>query len=267
MYQNSPLNNKVALISGAGKGIGRATAFSLAEMGASLICISRDSNDLEFLKNNLPNPDHHFIEADLSEKGSGILLLKHLEQNNFPHVVIANLSIRRKNSKIGSSQFSFSGSELVENLNYLLEIMPETLNYQVKENFGRWVGISSIISTMSGPGQALYASQKSIMESLFRSIALEYGTNNITANTIAPGIIDTPGIQRHYPEDVIENLKNMNLMKRSGTPEEVAHAVAFLASPLASYITGISLPVCGGYNLSWTLNSFFDKNNFESDGI
>jgi acetoacetyl-CoA reductase len=92
------------------------------------------------------------------------------------------------------------------------------------------------------------------MESLFLNLAVEEGKYGVTANLVAPGFILTPSIEKALPKEVIEKVSVSNIMKRAGKPEEVAAAVNFFASPVAAYITGVTLPVCGGAQLAWNFS-------------
>jgi NAD(P)-dependent dehydrogenase (short-subunit alcohol dehydrogenase family) len=108
------------------------------------------------------------------------------------------------------------------------------------------------MATHSGlPGKAISNAQKAAMESMFLNLAAEEGKFGVTANLVAPGFITTPSIERTIPKEISEKISGENVLKRAGTPEEVAAAVSFFASPEASYITGATLPVCGGAHLAW----------------
>ena len=251
--ESRSLLGKQALVAGAGRGIGLSAALDIARMGARVLCVARSSGDLARTLELLPGEGHEVLSLDLGCARGRELLLDRLGSWGFPHVVVANLHVRRPNAELAGGKPAFSAENMLENMQYLLDIIPECLRRQRSDGFGRWIAVSSVVASMGGPGQALYGAHKNMLASLFRTLATEEGGNNITANIIEAGIIDTPGIRENYPEEVFNKLARMNLMGRAGRPEEVAHAIAFFAGPLASYVTGVTLPVCGGYDLSWGL--------------
>jgi len=247
------LAGKKAFIAGAGRGIGRAVALQLSGMGASVVCAARTRIDLDSLARELSGSDNFMIVADLAS-GPGIeKMMSYFHDTSFPDIVVAAVDVHRPLAKVGSEEFDISPEKLAETFQYLNTLFPLALQHQRANNFGRWIHVSSIVAQMGGPGQALYIARKNIINSVFRNIAVENGMYNITANSVLPGLILTEGLLKKYGKAVVDKLSGKNLMKRAGLPEEVACAVGFLASPQASYITGIDLPVCGGYNLSWSL--------------
>ena len=255
------LSEKSAFVAGAGRGIGRACALELARRGARVLSVSRTESDLLpllDLKNSLDDsgavPGHDVLAADLGISSGMEKLLEKFNVWGYPDIIIANVNLNRPLARIDSDGFDFSAERVFESVEYLSRILPATLAKQKEKRFGRWVGVSSIIARRGGPGQTLYAVKKSVLETLFLNLALEYGRFGITANIVSPGLIDTEGVRKRHPEETLHKLQNMNLMGRMGTPEEAAHAAAFLASPGAAYITGVTIPVCGGADLNWFLN-------------
>lgn len=259
-YQFKSLKGKTALVAGASRGIGRAVSILLAAKGSQIIAVARGEEDLNKLRSLLPGEGHRFISVDLSDAAGIERLYQHCQDYSFPDIVVANFNFRTPPEKIGfllqkadlSSAF-VPVDDLVKNINYLAKILPETIDHQKQNSFGRWIGIGSIVSKMGGPGQFLYTASKQLLGSMMKTIAVEYGDRNITANMVLPGFIDTDATRKNYSPEHFNRLASMNLVKRAGSADEIAHAVAFLADPLASYITGIELPVCGGYDLSWAL--------------
>lgn len=248
------LSNKIALITGAGAGIGHAICKELSSMGATIIAVARNENNLQQLKTELPQCNHQFWSIDLSDENGHNQLLKNLEQFSFPHIVVINLHIPSDKKKlINITKDSFSDN-FTANLDHLFTIMPKVLQFQRSEKFGRWIGISSFAAHIGIPGQAIYNAQKSAMEAVLTSLAAEEGKYGITSNVVAPGIIATPSVQERIPKDIFNLAAQCNVMKRAGTAEEVAAAAGFFASPEASYITGITLPVCGGAQLAWNFS-------------
>jgi len=267
-YKNSELSQRVALVTGAGRGIGRTTALMLARRGAKIVAVSRSQENLQELESELRResgegsmPAHLFLTLDLVASSGPEKLLEFLAEKGFPHIVVANLHQRRESGRLGNNKFELDGKSVLENIAYLKAILPSTLLFQRQVGFGRWVGVSSMVASMGGPGQGLYTVQKGVLENLLRTLALEEATHNITANIVSPGLVDTPGVRENYGDELFEKISAMNLMGRAASPEEIAYAIAFLVSPYASYITGVTLPVCGGYNLSWSLQQQAAQNS------
>jgi len=250
---SQPLKGKLAFIAGAGRGIGRAAALALAERGARIHAVARTESDLASLLEELPGSGHSILTADLSTEAGCETLLDSMRQHRFADIVVANLNVRSQYRRITDEQFSFRGEALADGVAYLTKIAPETLAHQKQSRFGRWIGIGSIVASMGGPGQGLYSAQKKVLESFLITLAVEHGRDGITANLIEPGFIDTHGTRSRYPKERFDKLGSMNLLGRPGKAEEVAHLIASLADPLAGYITGCVIPVCGGTNLSWPL--------------
>lgn len=248
------LKNKTALVTGAGKGIGHAICRQLANEGARIIAVARNKENLQLLKSELQNEMHHFWSIDLSEELGQQQLVKNLETEGMPHIVVNNLNIVTVKKRLINTTAEMFKENFSVNLDHLFAMAEKVLQYQRKEGFGRWIGISSLTARGGIPGQLKYAAQKSAMEAVFMNIAVEEGKYGITSNIVAPGFIETPGIKERLTQPVFEKFSGTNVLKRAGSPEEVAAAVRFLSSPEASYITGVILPVSGGAQLAWFYN-------------
>jgi len=245
------LDKTTALITGAGPGIGHAVCKMLADAGANIIAVARNKDNLQQLRQMIGGDKHQYWQIDLSGKEGQNNLLRQLEDFGFPHIIVCNLHIPSEKKRLINTTTEDIATKFTGNIDHLFTIMQKTLQFQRTENFGRWIGISSFAAHTGLPGQAIYNAQKAAMESLFLNLATEEGKYGITANIVAPGFIRTPSTEQKIPAEMFDKLASFNVMKRAGKPEEVAAAVKFLASPHASYITGISLPVCGGAQLAW----------------
>ncbi|MBK7057981.1 MAG: SDR family oxidoreductase [Leptospiraceae bacterium] len=248
--KNFSLEGKRALILGGSKGIGRTCSQFLSNQGASIFAVARGEQGLSTLVKSLPTLDNSYLAVDLSKDESIERLIEAITRWGIPDVIVANLYIRTPSEKL--SVLKENSTELIlEDLKYLFHLFPICIPQQRKNQFGRWIGISSMTASLGGYGQAAYSIKKTALESVIKTLAIEEGRFGITANTVSPGIILTTGTNDNYPQDLISTFSKMNVIGRAGTCEEVAHAVSFLASPLASYITGVNIPVCAGYNLGW----------------
>lgn len=245
------LDNTKALITGAGPGIGHAICKMLADAGATIIAVARNKDNLQQLQETVGGNQYQYWSIDLSGEEGQKKLVGQLEDFGFPHIVVCNLHIPSEKKRLINTTAADFATGFTGNIDHLFSIMQKTLQFQRAQNFGRWIGISSFAAHTGLSGQVVYNAQKAAMESLFLNLATEEGKYGITANTVAPGFIETPSTEKKIPKEMFDKLASFNVMKRAGRPEEIAAAVKFLASPLASYITGINLPVCGGAQLAW----------------
>ncbi|MBV9960814.1 MAG: SDR family oxidoreductase [Parafilimonas sp.] len=245
------LTDKIALITGAGAGIGHAISKALNNAGATIIAVARNGNNLQQLQQQLSNNANQYWLIDLSNKEGQHQLLKQLEAFSFPHIVVCNVHVKSEKKRLINTTTENFSKDFTVNIDHLFTIMEKTLQFQRTKNFGRWIGISSYAAHVGLPGQAIYNAQKTTMQSLFLSLAVEEGKHGITANIVSPGLIETPSVKKSIPKEMFDKLAVMNVAKRAGQPEEIAAAVKFFASTSAGYITGVNLPVCGGAQLAW----------------
>lgn len=246
-----PLENKIALITGAGAGIGHEICKCLAAEGTTIIAVARNKNNLQSLQQQTGEGNHQYWPIDLSIKEGHDELLEKLTAFSFPHIVVVNLNIASARQIVKKMDEKTFSQNFTENIDHIFSIINPSLSFQKNEGYGRWIGISSIASHTGIPGQAVYNARKAAMESLFKNIAVEEGRNGITSNIVEAGIIATPTIHTKISDEHFAAISKCNVMKRAGTPLEVASAVGFLASPGASYITGATIPVNGGIYLAW----------------
>lgn len=241
------LQNKIALITGASRGIGKAITLYLARAGA--IVIGVDYNE-EFAKN---------ISLFLSEaglKGKGFVMdvtnqesiensfAQIIKEYGSPNILVNNAGITRDNLMLRMSQEEWD-QVIATNLTSIFRLSRLCIRDMVKARFGRIINIASIVAYTGNPGQANYAAAKGGMVAFSKSLALEVASRNITVNCIAPGFIETDMTKKLTAEQR-EKLLSSVPMKRIGQVEDIAHAVAFLASDEASYITGMTMHINGG---------------------
>ncbi|TVM08391.1 MAG: 3-oxoacyl-ACP reductase FabG [Halomonas sp.] len=241
---------KVALVTGASRGIGRAIAHELARQGRIVVGTATSESGAEK------------IDADLKAQGfdgAGMCLnvndqvsidgvLKQIGENfDVPTILVNNAGITRDNLLMRMKEHEWD-EVLDTNLKSVYRVSKACLRGMTKARFGRIVSISSVVATMGNLGQANYAAAKAGMEGFSRSLAREVASRNITVNNVAPGFIATDMTQS-LPEAQHEMLLKQIPLARLGTPEEIAAAVGFLTSDAAGYITGETLQVNGGMNM------------------
>lgn len=241
------LQNQIAFVTGASRGIGRAIALELARQKATLIGTATTEGGAEIISDYLK-------EAGL--KGVGMTLnvndavqiesvLKAV-QEEFGDIAILvnNAGVTRDNLLLRMKDEEWD--EIMEtDLKSVFRLSRAVLRAMMKARYGRIINISSVVGSTGNMGQANYAAAKAGMVGFSKSLAREVGSRNITVNCIAPGFIETD-MTRSLTEKQQQLLLQQVPLGRLGRPEEIASAVAFIASPGAAYITGATLHVNGG---------------------
>ncbi|HEY82101.1 MAG TPA: 3-oxoacyl-ACP reductase FabG [Dehalococcoidia bacterium] len=239
------LSQKVAIVTGGARGIGREIALKLAEVGASVVV--SDLADAEPVAQEIRAMKRQSlaVQADVSS-ASDVARLVDMAVSSYGRVdiLVNNAGIARDQLLLRMSDEDWD-AVLNVNLKSVFLCTRAVLRHMVKQRWGRIISISSIVGIVGNPGQANYASAKAGIIGFTRTIAREVGSRGITVNAIAPGFIDTPMTQKLGEEQRQELLKRIPL-GFLGTPRDVAEAVAFLASEEARYITGQVLGVDGG---------------------
>jgi 3-oxoacyl-[acyl-carrier protein] reductase len=243
---NPDLSGRVALVTGASRGIGKAVALTLARAGAAVVVgaraehaagaaaditaaggsampVSLDVGDKETVEAAVRQAVDRFGRVDVLVNNAGITrdqLILRMKRDEWDAVIATNLT------------GAFTCTQAV-------------LKLMVRQRYGRIVNISSVVGQAGNPGQANYAASKAGLIGFTKSLAREVASRNITVNVVAPGFIETD-MTRAVPESVQKQWVESIPVGRLGTPEDVAQAVRFLASDAASYITGHVLAVNGG---------------------
>lgn len=245
------LKGRTALVTGAGIGIGHAICIALAAAGATVIAVARDAVNLGTLAATLGHKRHQCWSIDLSTAVGRAVLLDRLKEFGMPVIVVNNLHVPSPKVRLRNISAEEFSSDFTVNIDHLFTIMDPVITAQHAAGFGRWIGITSKAARTGMPGQARYNAQKAAMEALLNTLAVEEGQKGITANCVAPGLIDTPSVETRVPSEVRARFARNNALAKAGAPEHVAAAVVFLASPAASYITGEIISVDGGASLAW----------------
>lgn len=242
------LNGKVALVTGAGRGIGRAIALALAEKGAFVVVNYNGSGEkAEETVNAIKAAGGEAVSyqcnvADFTACGEMITAL--MKEYGHIDILVNNAGITRDNLLMKMSEEDFDHVISV-NLKGCFNTIKHLSRYLLKQRSGKIINISSVSGVMGNPGQANYCASKAGVIGLTKSVARELGSRGITVNAIAPGFIETE-MTEGLSDSVKEALKDQTLLKRTGKAEEVAQVAVFLASEGADYITGQVISVDGG---------------------
>ena len=242
------LSNKVAIVTGSGRGIGRAIALKLAEAGATIVINDvGEASSVDSVAQEIKelNRESLAILADISLSSDVTRMVETtLATYGKIDILVNNAGITRDQIILRMSEEDWD-KVININLKSVFLCTKAVLRPMIKQRWGRIINMSSIVGLVGNPGQANYASAKAGIIGFTRTIAKEVASRGITANAIAPGFIDT-GMSQQLEEKQKEELKKRIPLGYLGTPRDVAEAVAFLASEEARYITGQVLNVDGG---------------------
>ena len=246
------LNNQVALVTGASRGIGRAIAQELAKQGAKVVGTATTESGAAAIT--------EYLAAVAPGAGKGIAL--NVTDADACNAVIdlvqkeyGGLSILVNNAGITKDQLAMRMKDeewdavIATNLTAVGRLSRAVLRGMMKAKYGRIINITSVVGSSGNPGQMNYAAAKAGVAGMTRALAREIGSRNITVNCVAPGFIDTD-MTRELGEQQVAALLQQIPLGRFGMPEDIAAAVSFLASPQAGYITGVELHVNGGMYMS-----------------
>ncbi|WP_233863791.1 3-oxoacyl-ACP reductase FabG [Paraburkholderia adhaesiva] len=245
------LDNQAAIVTGASRGIGRAIALELARQGATVIGTATSEAGAQaitaafeeagvkgrgaVLNVNDAAAAEALIDATVKEFGGLAILV------NNAGITQDNLAMRMKDDEWDAV--------IDTNLKSVFRLSRAVLRPMMKARTGRIINITSVVGSSGNPGQANYAAAKAGVAGMTRALAREIGSRGITVNCVAPGFIDTD-MTKDLPAEQQAALKQQIPLGRLGSPEDIAHAVAFLASAQAGYITGTTLHVNGGMYMS-----------------
>ena len=238
---------RVALVTGASRGIGESIARRLAAEGAVVLAASRSTSELDRVVADIERAGGRarVLELDVSQPSSIDAAMKSaLEEHGQIDVLVNNAGITEDNLILRMSREAWD-RVLTTNLTGAFLLIQAVVKGMVRKRYGRIVNVTSVVGLMGNAGQANYAAAKAGLVGLTRSVARELGSRNVTCNAVAPGFIATAMTDR-MTEQAREGLSGQIPLQRLGSPDEVASAVAFLASEDAAYVTGAVLNVSGG---------------------
>lgn len=248
---NLSLNDKVALVTGASRGIGAAIAEQLGKAGATVVGTATSEAGAEKISARF---------AELGIRGAGKVLnvtdaesvanlLKEIgDEFGAPAILVNNAGITKDNLLMRMSDEEWF-DVINTNLSSIYRLSKGVLRGMMKARWGRIINISSVVGAMGNPGQSNYAATKAGVSGFARSLAAEVGSRNITVNTVAPGFIDTD-MTKVLPEEQKQQLLSRIPLGRLGAPEEIASVVVFLASEAGAYVSGETIHVNGGMYMS-----------------
>ena len=251
MTLTNNLQGKVALVTGASRGIGAAIADTLGALGATVVGTATSASGAEKIS-------ARFAEKGIAGAGKVLdvtsaeslseLLESVKSEFGAPTILINNAGITKDNLLMRMKDDEWD-SVIDTNLSAVYRMTKACLRDMTKARWGRIVNISSVVGSMGNAGQSNYAATKAGVAGFGRSLAAEVGSRGITVNTVAPGFIDTD-MTKVLPEAQREALLSKIPLGRLGQPEEIASVVAFLASDAGGYVTGETIHVNGGMYMS-----------------
>ena len=241
------LKNKVAIVTGASRGIGRSVAQEISKSGAHVVCVSRSEDDL--LKISKKLNDEGFSSSsfvcDVSNSNDFKKLIDDtVSKFNQVDILVNNAGITKDNLIMRMSESDWN-TVIDVNLKGVFNGIKAVSRQMMKQKYGRIINISSIVGLIGNSGQANYAASKAGVIGLGKAVSKELASRNITVNTIAPGYIETEMVE-DIQETVKDDLFKQIPLGRIGKPTDIATAVLYLASDEAGYITGQTLTIDGG---------------------
>jgi 3-oxoacyl-[acyl-carrier protein] reductase len=246
-----PHKGRVALITGASRGIGQAIAIALGHQGATVIGTATTTDGADKITDafNAAGIQGVGIALDVASVVSIEAVFSVIkERYGMPSILVNNAAITKDNLLLRMKEDEWD--RVIEtNLSSIFRVTKVCLRDMLKARWGRIINIGSVVGTTGNPGQVNYAAAKAGLLGFTKSLAQEVGSRDITVNAISPGFIDTD-MTRGLSEEQRNMLLSRIPMQRLGRPDEIAAAVTFFASPAAGYITGQTLHVNGGMYMS-----------------
>lgn len=242
------MSKQIALVTGASRGIGRAIAERLASDGFFVLGTATTEAGAGAISAYLGEMGQGLV-LDVASAESVTAVLEHIADTfGPPAVLVNNAGITRDNLLMRLKEEDWNAI-IDTNLTSVFRLSKAVLRGMMKNKYGRIINISSVVGSTGNAGQTNYAAAKAGIVGFSKALAQEVGSRNITVNVIAPGFIDTD-MTRELSEELKNNLLSSIPLGRLGEPKEIAHAVSFLASEGAGYITGETVHVNGGMFMS-----------------
>lgn len=240
------MSKSIAVVTGASRGIGKAVALELAASGHYVVGTATSESGALAISDYLGEHGQG-LELNVADADSVTSFVERVSSIGAISVLVNNAGITKDGLALRMKDEDWQ-SVIDTNLTGSFRLIRGFLKPMMKQRFGRVINISSVVGSMGNPGQANYCASKAGVEGMTRSLAYELGSRNITVNAVAPGFIATDMTDELTEDQKTAMMANIP-MSRYGEPEEIAKAVAFLASDGAAYITGQVLHVNGGLNM------------------
>ena len=245
------LSGRVALVTGASRGIGRATAVALASQGA-WVAVNYATNAAAAAETlaamRAAGGDGELLPFDVSDASAVTAAVEGLVQRKGPMAIaVANAGVNIDALLLRAQEEDFDRM-LATNVKGTLFLAKASVRSMMKARYGRIIAVSSVVGAMGNAGQTMYAASKSALVGMARSIAREYGSRGVTSNVVSPGYVETD-MTAGMTDEVRKKLIEMTPAGRIGRPEDVAAAVVYLASAEAAWVTGQVLGVNGGLRM------------------
>lgn len=245
MTDTTPSTRQVALVTGATRGIGAAIAQELASRGYLVVGTATSEDGAQRISAELQSQGGRGVKLDVNAAASVDALIDTLvKADGGLHVLVNNAGITKDQIAMRMKDEDWD-AVLDTNLKAVFRLSRAAIRPMMKQRFGRIINVTSVVGSMGNPGQANYAAAKAGVAGMSRALARELGSRNITVNCVAPGFIATD-MTAVLPQEQKEALAAQIPLGKLGDPSDIAHAVAYLASPQAGYVTGQELAVNGG---------------------
>lgn len=241
------LDGELALVTGATRGIGRAIAIELGLAGAVVIGTATSDEGAERIGAALREAEirGEGLRLDVTDAEAIDAVIRGIDARHGPvTILVNNAGITRDGLLLRMKDADWEAT-IATNVTSAFRLSRAVLRGMLRRRRGRIIQIGSVVGSAGNAGQANYAASKAALAGLTRSLALEVASRDVTVNCVAPGLIDTD-MTKALPQDQRDEMLARVPLARFGTPEDVAHAVAFLAGPRGAYITGTTLHVNGG---------------------
>jgi 3-oxoacyl-[acyl-carrier protein] reductase len=247
------LQDKVAIVTGASRGIGAATAKLLAAKGAKVAvnyCQSRERGEGVVAAIAAAGGRGILVRADVTERAQVEAMVRQVEAELGPvDILVNNASIRFPMVPFAQYHWEDFERKLTQELRASFNCCQAVLPSMLARQKGAIVNVSSGLSRVPGPGFVAHSSAKSALDAFSKSLALELGPQGIRVNVVAPGLVPTDATA-HLPKELHERTRQHTPLRRQATPEVIAGAVLFYCSELSGFVTGTYLPVNGGTQMS-----------------
>jgi len=241
------LTNKIAVVTGAARGIGREIALKLANSGCNVVVSDVDTAGSQAVAAEIQQAKRESIAVttDVAKAEDAANLVETtIQKFGRIDILVNNAGITRDNLLMRMDEKEWD-VVIAVNLKGTYNCIKAAVRPMIKQRSGKIINVASVVGVMGNAGQANYAASKAGIIGLTKSVAKELGSRNIQVNAVAPGYIETE-MTKNLPQAAIEQFKNLIPLQRGGQPEDVANVVLFLASPLSDYVTGQVVHVDGG---------------------